>query len=249
MASGLDLKATSQAQSPGLPGPPARPSLVWLAAGFVPVVALVAWRSLVPPPLPDGAVCGELLAPTVLWRLGLAAVVLGSVAVMAAFLHADRASLLLRWPARPVIVLSAVFALVVGPLALWLGPLLAEPFFGPVGYEIAPQGKSLVVLLAALVVAVANGTLEEVAFRGALMGWGSRALGPLGANLLQAVVFGVVHVGDDFTGNPLPVMLAVGVGGLIAGVFAQRTRSLLLPIAVHAAFDLPLYYAFACRVA
>ena len=234
---------------PAPTGPPTRSPLVWLAAGFVPVVALVAWRSLVPPPLPDGAVCGELLAPTVLWRLGLAALVLGSVALMAAVLHADRASLLLRWPARPVIVLSVVFALVVGPLALWLGPLLAEPFFGPVGYEIAPQGEVLAALMAALVIALANGTLEEVTFRGALMGWGSRALGPLGANVLQAVVFGVVHVGDDFTGNPLPVMLAVGVGGLIAGVIAQRTRSLLLPIAVHAAFDLPLYYAFACRVA
>jgi uncharacterized protein len=215
----------------------------------VPVVALVAWRLLVPPPGPTGDVCGELLAPTVLWRLGLATVVLGSVAVMATFLHADRASLRLRWPSRPVIVLSAIFALVVGPLALWVGPIIAEPFFGPVGYDVAPAGAALTAFLAALVVALANGALEEITFRGALMGWGSRALGSLGANVLQAVVFGIVHVGSDFSGNPLPVMLAVGAGGFIAGVIAMRTRSLLLPIAVHAAFDLPLYYAFACRTA
>ena len=238
MAAGVDLiRAASE-----------RPPAVWLAAGFVPVGALVAWRLLVPAPQPVGDVCGELLAPTVLWRIGLATVVLGSLAATAAFLHADRGSLLLRWPSRPVIGLSLVFALVVGPLALWLGPLLAEPFFGTVGYEIAPPDATLTAFLAALVVALANGTLEEVTFRGALMGWSSRALGRFGANLLQAAVFGVVHVGSDFTGNPLPVMFAVGVGGLIAGVIAQRTRSLLLPIAVHAAFDLPLYYAFACRL-
>lgn len=225
-----------------------RPPAAWLAAGFVPVIALVAWRFLLPPPMPTGDDCGALLAPTVLWRLGLAVVVLGSVAVMAALLHADRASLSLRWPSRSVIGVSVVFAFVVGPLALWLGPILAEPFFGAVGYEVAPQSTVLVAFVAALVIALANGTLEEVTFRGALMGWGSRALGPLGANLLQSLVFGVVHVGDDFTGNPLPVMLAVGVGGFIAGVLTLRTRSLLLPIAVHAAFNLPLYYAFACRV-
>jgi membrane protease YdiL (CAAX protease family) len=225
-----------------------RPPVVWLAAGFAPVVALVGWRLLIAPPTPVGDVCGELLAPTVLWRLGLAAVVLGTLVIAASFLHADRGSLLLRWPTRPIVGLSLVIALVVGPLALWLGPLLAEPFFGAVGYQTTPRDATLTAFLAALVVALANGTLEEVTFRGALMGWGSRALGPFGANLLQAAVFGVVHIGSDFTGDPLPVMFAVGVGGLIAGVIAQRTRSLLLPIAVHAALDLPLYYAFACRL-
>ncbi len=245
MAGGLDLSSSGG----GHAASPTRPPLVWLAAGFVPVMALVAWRFLLPPPSPTGGACGEPLAPTVLWRLGLGLVVFGSIAAMASLLPADRASLLLRWPSRSVVALSVVLVVVVGPLALWLGPTLAEPFFGPVGYDVAPQGVTLIAFLAALLIAVANGTLEELTFRGALMGWSSRALGPLWATLLQACVFGVVHVGGDFTGNPLPVMLAVGVGGLIAGVIAQRTRSLLLPIAVHAAFDLPLYYAFACRVA
>jgi len=247
MAGGLDLSRTTNGMG-DVAIRPTRPPLVWLAAGFVPVIVLVAWRVLLSPPAPTGGLCGDLLAPTVVWRLGLAVAVLGAVAAMAAFLHADRASLLLRWPSATIVVVSVAFAVVVGPLALWLGPILAAPFFGPVGYALAPQGMALTAFLAALVIALANGTLEELTFRGALMGWGSRALGPLGANLLQAVVFGVVHVGADFTGDPLPVMLAVGVGGLIAGVIAQRTRSLLLPIVVHAAFDLPLYYAFACRL-
>jgi membrane protease YdiL (CAAX protease family) len=42
-------------------------------------------------------------------------------------------------------------------------------------------------------------------------------------------------------------MLALGTGGLLAGVIAIRTRSLLLPIAWHVALDLPLYVYLACR--
>lgn len=41
-------------------------------------------------------------------------------------------------------------------------------------------------------------------------------------------------------------MLTLGVGGLLAGVIAVRTRSLLVPIAVHIGFDIPIYFAFAC---
>ncbi len=41
-------------------------------------------------------------------------------------------------------------------------------------------------------------------------------------------------------------MLALGVGGLLAGVIAVRTRSLLIPIAVHVGLDLPIYFALAC---
>ncbi|HEY8167634.1 MAG TPA: type II CAAX endopeptidase family protein [Candidatus Limnocylindrales bacterium] len=225
-----------------------RSAVIWLLAGLVPAAIIVGWRLLLPPPAPSGSVCGELLAPTVLWRLGLFAVVVGSIVVLARWLPADRASLRLLWPARWVVVASVVLALLVGPLALWIGPLLAEPFFGPVGYQVAPPGMVLSALLVALVVAVANGTLEELAFRGALLSWGSRLLGPLGANVFQALVFGLVHLGDDFTGGPLPVLVAVAAGGFIAGVIARRTNSLLLPIAVHAAFDLPLAYAFACRL-
>jgi membrane protease YdiL (CAAX protease family) len=247
MAGGLDLITPSIAGS-GADTRASRSALVWLAAGFVPVVVLVAWRILVPPVAPTGGACGQLVGPVVLWRVGLFVLVLGSVAILARWLPADRASLRLIKPSRPIVVLSLFLALVVGPLALWIGPILAQPFFGAVAYDMAPTGAAVTALLAALTVAFANGTLEEVTFRGALMGWGSRALGPMGANVLQAVVFGVVHVGADFTADPGPVMLAVGAGGFIAGVIAQRTRSLLLPIAVHAAFDLPLYYAFACRL-
>ena len=64
--------------------------------------------------------------------------------------------------------------------------------------------------------------------------------------LVSAVVFGLAHSGSDVVGNGLPLMLALGAGGLIAGIIAVRTRSLLLPMAIHIGLDIPIYYALAC---
>ena len=105
MAGGLDLSLTTNGAGDAAARPNRTP-LVWLAAGFVPVIVLVAWRVLLPAPGPTGGICGELLAPTVLWRFGLAAFVLGAVVAMAAYLHADRGSLLLRWPSRTIVVMT-----------------------------------------------------------------------------------------------------------------------------------------------
>jgi membrane protease YdiL (CAAX protease family) len=220
------------------------PPWFWLLGAFVPVVVGVAWRAL-PFPEPAGlADCGPPLSAPALWRVAQAGAVLGSLALVAWLLGADRASLSLRWPSRRIIVASVGFAGIVAPLALWLGPVLAVPFFGQIRLETG----ILAAIVPAVVLALANGLMEEVTFRGALMGWGARLLGPSRTLVLQAVVFGLVHVGPDFTGNPIPVVLAVGAGGLIAGLIVRRTGSLLLPIAVHAAFDVPLYYVQACRL-
>ena len=59
-------------------------------------------------------------------------------------------------------------------------------------------------------------------------------------------MFGLAHSGADVVGNGVPFMLALGVGGLLAGLIAVRTRSLLFPIAIHIGLDIPIYYAFAC---
>ena len=129
-----------------------------------------------------------------------------------------------------------------GPLALVLGPLLARPFFGEISYDVLALGA----IVPALVFAVSNGVMEEVIYRGALLGWSARIMGVGPALVGQAVVFGVAHSGTDVTGPALPLMLAMGAGGFLAGAIALRTRSLLLPIAVHVGLDIPIYYAFAC---
>ena len=145
-------------------------------------------------------------------------------------------------PARWVVRLSLVAFLVAGPVALVLGPILARPFFGEVTYDVTMVGA----IAPALLFAVANGAMEEIAYRGALLGWSARVIGVPAAVVGQAVVFGLAHSGSDVTGSPLLLMTALGLGGLIAGVIAVRTRSLLLPMAIHIGLDIPIYYAFAC---
>ena len=145
-------------------------------------------------------------------------------------------------PARAVVRWSIIGFLVAGPVALVLGPLVARPFFGEISYDVTMVGA----IAPALLFAVANGSMEELAYRGALMGWSARVIGVPAAVVGQAVVFGLAHSGADVTGSPLLLMAALGLGGLIAGVIAVRTRSLLLPMAVHIGLDIPIYYAFAC---
>ena len=215
----------------------------WAWAAGVPVAISLAWGTI-PAPLAaaDGSDCASLTSPVALWRAAEAVAVLATLLVLARVLGAPRASLFLRWPARTVVRWSIAGFLVAGPLALILGPLLARPFFGEVGYDVAAIGA----VVPALVFAVANGTMEELAYRGALLGWSARVMGVAPAVVGQAVVFGLAHSGSDVVDNGLPLMVALGAGGLIAGVIAVRTRSLLLPIAIHIGLDIPIYYAFAC---
>ena len=105
---------------------------------------------------------------------------------------------------------------------------------------------TIAALVPALLFAIANGVMEEVAYRGGLLHWSARVIGLGPAVVGQAIVFGLAHSGSDVIGYPVPLALAMGVGGLLAGVIAVRTRSLLIPIAVHVGLDLPLYLGLAC---
>ncbi len=215
----------------------------WTWAAAVPVAVSLTW-GLWPAPTAatDGSDCADPGSPVAAWRLAEAVVVLATLAVLATVLHAPRTSLLLRWPARAVVRWSVAGFLLAGPVALLVGPFLAEPFFGDVGYDVTILGA----IVPALLFATANGVMEELIYRGALLGWSARVMGVGPAVIGQAVVFGLAHSGTDVVGNGLPLMLAMGAGGLLAGVIAVRTRSLLLPMAIHIGLDLPIYYAFAC---
>ena len=60
-------------------------------------------------------------------------------------------------PSRDVVRWSVIGFVVVGPLALVLGPILARPFFGEISYDVTVVGA----FAPALVFAVANGTMED----------------------------------------------------------------------------------------
>jgi membrane protease YdiL (CAAX protease family) len=192
----------------------------------------------------DLADCANLLAPPAVTRVAEAIVVCGLIALLARWLGVRVRSLGLPRPSRQEMALGAVAVALIPLGSLLLGGWLAEPFFGPIHLHLADPGA----IVPALALAVANGVMEEIAYRGALMAWLSRASLPLLALVGQAVVFAAAHTGGDFVGQAWPVMLAVGAGGLLAGVVVRRTGSLWLPIIVHIGFDVPLYYAAVCRL-
>jgi membrane protease YdiL (CAAX protease family) len=215
----------------------------WAWAAAVPIAVSLAWGTWpAPAAAAGGGDCADPLSPVATWRLAEAIVVLATLALLAGQLHATRASLSLRWPSGRVVRLAVLGFAVAGPVALVLGPLLAQPFFGPISYQLGALGA----IVPALVFALANGVMEELTYRGALLGWSAKVMGLGPAVVGQAVVFGLAHSGADVVGPSLPLMLALGLGGLLAGVITVRTRSLLLPIAIHVGLDIPIYYAFAC---
>jgi hypothetical protein len=218
----------------------------WAWAAPIPVAVSLCF-GLLPAPLADaaGGDCTDLDSPPAVWRAGEAILTLASLAALAYVLRARRSDLGLRWPARWAVRLAIAGALVFGPIGLLLGALLARPFFGTFELDLTRPGF----VVPALVFAIANGTMEELSYRGALLGWTSRVTGTWLAVIGQAVVFGLAHGGADVGGSPIVLMLALGAGGFLAGVIALQTRSLLVPIAWHVALDLPLYVYLACRAA
>lgn len=220
-------------------------------AGALPVAAILAWGTLGQPVADQtGAQCADLLAPPALWRLAEAAVGLAVLGVLVV----DRAS---RWSelgfnraSRRVTAAALAGLVVVAPIALLGGTvlgsdLLGGSFFGTFALDLSQP----LALAPALIFAVSNALAEELSYRGALRAWLTPALGVVGANLGQAVVFGLAHSGADFVGPVAPVAASMILAGFAAGVIARRTSSLVLVIAIHAAADIPIYFYWACRVA
>jgi membrane protease YdiL (CAAX protease family) len=208
------------------------------------VTLSMAWSGIaLPAGARDGSTCADPMAPFALYRAAGAMLVLTAVALVVRLLRSTAAGIGVR-RASPMAVGVALGALVaVGILATFIGPSLAEPFFGPLPVRL----REVPALLPALLFAIANASMEETVYRGALLRWLIHSRGPMLAVAVQAAAFGLAHgVGSDFAGSPLPVMAATAVGGLAFGAVALRTGSLLLPIALHAALDVPIYYANAC---
>lgn len=214
-------------------------------AGAIPVAVSLAWGLLaLPPSATDGSSCTDPLATFASWRLAEAFLSLATLAILVPLVGGGAGEIGLRRPTRSVGPLSVAAFLVCGPLGMILGPLFAEPFFGPI--ELATGDPAA--LIPALTFAISNGVMEEVIYRGSLRAWTARSTGPWVAIVGQAIVFGLAHGGPGFVGSPAPVIAAMTGGGLIAGWIVWRTGSLALPIAAHVGFDIPLYYGNACRL-
>jgi membrane protease YdiL (CAAX protease family) len=221
-------------------------------AAVLPAAAILVWRSL-PQPAADatGLDCANVLAPPALWRLMEAVVGLVAVGALLVDRRTSPGELGFRRGSRRVRVLAGLALLVVTPIALYAGTALGDTrlgsqFFGSYALDLTRP----LALVPALVFAASNALAEELAYRGAMRTWLTPTLGVAGANLAQAVVFGLAHTGQDFVSleGALPTLVAMIAVGFVGGIVARRTGSLTLLLAIHAAADIPIYFYWACRV-
>ena len=222
--------------------PPAGASVAWIAV--LPIAVALAVGLLPDPAVANPGACDDLLAAPVVRRVAQAACVLGTVAVLARRMGGRRSLGIVMPPDRRVTLLALATPVLV-PIFLVAGPLMAGPFFG----EVVLGLPSPAALVPAAVLAVANAALEEASYRGAVQRWGAGGLGRGGAIVAQALMFGCAHQGSDVLAGGSLLWVGIVAGGLVAGVVADRTRSLLLPFAAHAAVDVPMALALTCRLA
>jgi len=223
---------------------PTRPAGAWIAWIAILPVAVGLAVGLVPDPaVANPGACDSLFVAPVMRRVVQAAFVLGAIAILTLRMG-DWRSLGIVMPSDRRVTFLAAATPVLVPIVFIAGPVLAGPFFGEVRLGL----PSPAALLPAAILAVSNAALEETAYRGCVQRWGAGALGRSGAIVAQALVFGCAHQGADLlAGGPLLWAGAVA-SGLLAGIVADRTRSLLLPFALHAAVDIPLALALTCRL-
>jgi membrane protease YdiL (CAAX protease family) len=132
---------------------------------------------------------------------------------------------------RPRALLLAVLgsAAVVG-IAL---ALPAEPL-GRLGIPVVEVRRDLPVLGPALALQAA---VQELQFRGLLLGVLERTMRPAVANTAQAVAFGLAHIAVIYEGpatDLVPITVALG---LALGALTQWTRSLWPAIAIHVTLE------------
>jgi membrane protease YdiL (CAAX protease family) len=217
-------------------------ALAWAAP--LPILATFAWGVTVSPLAEAGPfACESPFSAPAVARLAEAIGGLVLVLTLGSFVRVGWVEIGLRQPSRAVGALSVALVVVLGPLAVLGFRQIAAPFFGTFDYAFSMPA----VLVPALLFALANGALEEVVYRGAMLGWTARLVGFWPAAVAQAVIFGAAHSGPGFAGSSAPVVLAMGVAGLLAAIVVRRTGSLLPIIAIHVALDVPLYLSIACR--
>ena len=221
-------------------------------AAVLPAAAILVWRSLPQPPADLVALdCANLAAPPALWRLLEAGVGLVTIGALVVDRRSSLGELGFRRGSRRVRAVALIGLLIGAPIAIYAATLVGQgsdgaSLFGTYQLDLSQP----LALLPALVFAGSNALAEELAYRGAMRVWLIPSLGVTGANLAQAIVFGLAHTGEDFTGIEavIPTMLAMAAVAFVGGVIARRTGSLTLLLALHAAADIPIYLYWACRV-
>jgi len=193
-----------------------RRALLW-ALAIAPLLRIVSLS------LPLGGV------PIVYWYAAVSLPVLAAVAATARALeYAPRDLGLVRGASSALVALGCIvvgFALglveyrILAPAPLAGSPSLAD------------------VWVPAAILAVSTGFEEELVFRGLLQRAATEALGPVSGVAYATAVFATLHIGYLSVTD----LAFVFVVGLLLGVLARRTRSLLAPTLLHAGINVSLF--------
>ena len=116
-----------------------------------------------------------------------------------------------------------------------LSPYLVEIFtdYAKVIDNITTGNSILVILLTVFLAPIG----EELIFRGMVLHRANRYIPFLGANMMQAVLFGIYH------GNVVQGVYAALLGFLL-GVIYQKYRSIIAPILLHMLINASAYLAY-----
>ena len=220
-------------------------------AGTIALAAIASLAVVMPWPLVLGTdvpigdpACTSPISEIAMRRLVVACAGLALAWLAARSAGASREELGLRRPGRveAAVAIAAVAVLAIG--GLWIGPAIAEPFFGRLDFP-----TPVAALVPAVVFGVANGVLEEVQYRGVLQGLLGRIAPAWVAIGVQGLVFGFVHAGPEVLAL-LPVHVAMlGAVGVAGGIARRRLGSVWIPAGVHVGADIALYVGLACRAA
>ncbi|RVQ69430.1 CPBP family intramembrane metalloprotease [Croceicoccus ponticola] len=184
--------------------------------------------------------CLMPLLPVLLWPgMGILASIALAVIGLAFFASSRKPTLAMVWRGRlpSIAVGMAVGAALAWCIANFVRPLV-EGWFGR-GIDISGReqvaGNPLVFAIT-LAIALGSAIVEEVIFRGYVVGWGSHVFGkgfaPL-LMLLSSVVFGWAHMGYGMAGA-----VVTGIAGFVLGtLYLLCDRRVLPPIVAHMTFN------------
>lgn len=217
--------------------------VAWAWAAMVPAAISATIRAFGPATAAwDAPACAGILSQPVPWAVAEGAIVVAATVGLAGALGSKGGDVGARKPAKYAIrwAVTGGAVILAGGLAGVI--LLARPLFGLPDVQLG----GLAFVLPSVTFAISIAVAEEVAWRGAMQGWLAKTLGPWIAVLLQSVVYGLAW--GVLLGSPLLGVLA-GAAGMVLGATVVRTRSLLVALAWHAAFNVPFFVFLACRAA
>lgn len=104
------------------------------------------------------------------------------------------------------------------------------------------EGQPIFFLYLVPIAFLLNGPAEELLFRGLVQGLFRRAYGILPGVAAASLFFGFVHIVALLPNNPSTVSLVstliiISVLGAILGLLYERTKNLIVPMAVHGLFN------------